>query len=1596
MATDVSTTTPTSLNFAKGDGRLSPTLPAAGAGPLVIRLAPDVSPDDVSIVLDTEVVGYPTKTSTVNIVQVRITSTGDVLSFPITGQQDEASVSAQLRLEFANFTVWTAPQLLQQLGQVNHVTSNFLGTSGADAITGDGRNLSLYGLDGNDTIKSSSGNETLVGGAGRNQYVLNAGWGQDRIVSDWSQDTLVFGPGISSAQAKATAWGPDGDVRLSFANSSDSVVLQGLGNQGNALGASQGYLQFADGTRVTYLDLFKFAFQTGSELGETLRGAADATRLQGLAGDDILYSGSGADTLEGGAGDDVLFVTSGTALVDGGSGNDQYQLLSGGGKPAGVQVRFGPGSGHDTLQFIDTYTPGGKTTIAVDAGLKPSDVSVYAYRSPYFAYTDIVLQNKATGDSLRIDQFLAADASQADIRFADGTVWTAASMLATPGLIQPFGESLDLYGTAGADVLSTVAGKSTWIRGGGGADTYVIQEGHGLQTLDVSGMPGELQTILIKGHVNPVDVRVQLKGYLSLDLGGESEVQVSWLGGAVLPALKVVFDDGTIWSEQDVLSRAMRNGSKAEVLFASTGSDVYTLEPGHGNDTIGQFMSGVAGQANDRIRLSTSDVSFDYFEEDKSSFAYHSYITNVEKGLEITFNATGEKVRVYDARTVNDRLFYATVVYDNRFLKSDQVVLELADGRRLTGLDLAALLAGPSAGQPVLGTAMDDTLRGGSGNDTIDGGAGDDTIVLSEFAGAFGQDVVVHQRGSGRDTVIAKQDGGYTLRLGAGISVGDVYLTSSPFNGGTQGLGISGTADQIIGMPSRVEFADGTVLNQLALPVFNQTGQGEAHTFLGTQGADNIQGRASDDTIRGGAGDDSLYGGDGNNALYGDEGADLLVGGSGANTFNGGAGNDSITTQSAADIIEYNLGDGDDTVNTIFSGYTLKLGAGITPASVSVSTLGLQVPTADDPRQFTYGSIFVNGSEALKGGAPAKIMFADGTVWGPDQIVAATFKGTTLDDSIQGGSANELLSGQAGRDTLSGGAGDDTLDGGFGNDVLDGGTGKDTILYGRGDGRDTLTVGDTDTLQFKAGVAATDLIYRKAADGTLHADLAESLTDGVAISSANKFAGLSLKWADGSTLTGAAALSRAAANVYLDGSTATGAILQGGAGDDWISSEQAYPGTVTTLLGGKGRDVLIGSEVGQLLDGGDGNDVLRTLGGYSTLVGGAGADQFILDKVMGNFIQADGQDVIRFGEVYDARWLRVVRQGTAADDRVVIMSGGYDFALDHFSQLGTLRVQFADGTVLTGAQLKTMLIDQLPSTETRPYGSIANDQIIGTSGNDYFQGDLGNDFIDGGAGADEFRFNAGDGQDTIHADSADTLVFTTDGLTADGLQVDRIDPAKPKQVVVHIKGSTDSVTIDNLADATGMTIALSASGTKLTGAQILALANKPAPLSLTGTAKADALTGKDGDDTLSGLAGNDTLAGGKGNDSLIGGKGNDTYLFNRGDGQDVVNDTDSTLFNSDLLKLGGATSKQLWLTKSGTDLNIQILGTQDKVTVQNWYAGSANQVEKITASDGKSLSASKVNALVNAMASFTPPADAASLPANTPAAVTKLVASSWV
>ena len=65
---------------------------------------------------------------------------------------------------------------------------------------------------------------------------------------------------------------------------------------------------------------------------------------------------------------------------------------------------------------------------------------------------------------------------------------------------------------------------------------------------------------------------------------------------------------------------------------------------------------------------------------------------------------------------------------------------------------------------------------------------------------------------------------------------------------------------------------------------------------------------------------------------------------------------------------------------------------------------------------------------------------------------------------------------------------------------------------------------------------------------------------------------------------------------------------------------------------------------------------------------------------------------------------------------------------------------------------------------------------------------------------------------------------------------------------------------------------------------------------------------------------------------------------------------------------------QIWFRQLGNDLEVSIIGTGDKSTVQNWYVGSQYHVEQFKTSGGQTLLDSKVQHLVDAMAAFAPPA----------------------
>ncbi len=163
---------------------------------------------------------------------------------------------------------------------------------------------------------------------------------------------------------------------------------------------------------------------------------------------------------------------------------------------------------------------------------------------------------------------------------------------------------------------------------------------------------------------------------------------------------------------------------------------------------------------------------------------------------------------------------------------------------------------------------------------------------------------------------------------------------------------------------------------------------------------------------------------------------------------------------------------------------------------------------------------------------------------------------------------------------------------------------------------------------------------------------------------------------------------------------------------------------------------------------------------------------------------------------------------------------------------------------------------------------------------------------------------------------------------------------------------------------------------------------------LEGGTGGDTLNGDAGNDTLSGGDGYDTLSGGTGNDVLSGNGGDDTYVFSLLDGQDtIVNDANTDDF--DVLMPTEINSNDLWFSQVGNDLVIDVIGTDDQITVDQWFAGQNNQLDSIQAAD-LSLQNAQVDQLVNAMSSFNLENASPDMePSAMPTELVSMLAASW-
>ncbi|WP_304441877.1 calcium-binding protein [Herbaspirillum sp. BH-1] len=307
-------------------------------------------------------------------------------------------------------------------------------------------------------------------------------------------------------------------------------------------------------------------------------------------------------------------------------------------------------------------------------------------------------------------------------------------------------------------------------------------------------------------------------------------------------------------------------------------------------------------------------------------------------------------------------------------------------------------------------------------------------------------------------------------------------------------------------------------------------------------------------------------------------------------------------------------------------------------------------------------------------------------------------------------------------------------------------------------------------------------------------------------------------------------------------------------------------------------------------------------------------------------------------------------------------------------------------------------------------GGNGDDNLYGGDGDDTLSGGKGNDYLNGGLGNDIYIFNKGDGVDTIsdydyNAGNIDTLRLGK-GINAPDTVVARSGNH------LILTWDTDTITIENFFlsgyyhiekiafdDGTTWTYSDLASRLTQTGTSeneywigLSDASNRMAGMagddSLIGRQLADTIDGGDGNDGLSGDAGNDTLiggngddnlyggdgddtlSGGKGNDYLNGGLGNDIYAFNKGDGVDTISDYDYNGANIDSLKFGaGITSKRLSFSHVGNNLEISVSGTGGKTIIENWYLGSAYQVERISTADNVTILNTDLERLIQPVSS---------------------------
>ncbi len=1471
---------------------------------------------------------------------------------------------------------------------INNVENLTLtGTSDIDG-TGNALDNAITGNSGNNVIDGGAGNDAMAGGGGNDIYIVDsagdsvtegANAGTDLVYSSVShtlsanvENLTLTGTGDINGTGNNLnniLIGTTGNNRLDGSTGADSMY-GGIGNDTYVVdNAGDLVVENADEGVDTVQSSISYTLTenvenltltgsssingTGNELDNVIVGNTGNNVLSGLAGNDTLTGNNGNDTLNGGTGTDTMA---------GGAGNDTYVV-----DDAGDQVNEALNAGTDLVQSSITYTLTANVENLTLTGAADIDG------------TGNTLNNVITGN---------AGANTLDGGAGSDSLYAGAGNDTLIG-----GDDNDLLdGGTGTDSMA----------GNTGNDTYVVDNVGDLVT-EVAGEGTDLVQSSITYTLTDNVENLTLTGSANIN-GTGNELSNVIIGNSGVNTLYGLEGDDTL-----------NGGSGADTMHGGVGNDTYVVDntgdvvveqASEGMDTVQSSVTYTLSANVENLTL-TGSANINGTGNELDNVITGNTGNNMLSGLagndtlignsgndtlnggtgadSMSGNAGNDTYVVDDAGDVvtegsnqGTDLVQSSITYT---LTANVENLTLAGTADIDG-------TGNTLNNVITGNAGTNIIDGGAGNDTVNAGAGDDIILGGDgddvLSGEAGADAI--SGGAGNDTL----NGGLDADNMAGGTGNDTYVVD---NVGDLVAEAANEGTDLVQSSITYTLTDNVEnLTLTGSASINGTGNELANVITGNSGANILSGLGGNDTLNGNTNADTLIGGEGNDVLNSEAGADLLQGDAGNDTLNGGteadsmyggAGDDTYVVDNAGDLVAENADEGVDTVqssisysltsnveNLTLTGSSSINGTGNELDNVIVGNTGNNVLSGLAGNDTLTGN---SGNDILDGGSGADIMAggAGNDTYvvddAGDQVSEVVNAGTdTVQASIDYalGSNLENLT-LLGTDDLNGtgNGGNNVITGNSGNNILDGGAGVDSLIGGAGD--DTYVVDNTSDTITELANAGTDTVLA-GTNYTLSANLENLTLTGAADISGSGNAGdnLILGNSGNNTLYGGAG------NDVLDGGLGADT-MQGGSGDDTfivdnvgdVVVEAANAGvdtvrtTISYSLTANVENLVLegandlrgtGNALDNVLTGNGGSNRLDGGAGADTMAGGAGNDTYVVDNIgdvvnenagegtdtvetsasfalaanienlsltgaadingvgneLGNFILGNGgNNTIDGGTGADAM------AGGLGNDTYVVDNAG-DTVVENADE-GNDTVQSSTDYAL-GSNIENLVL--VGAADLNGTGNALNNIIIGNSGNNLLDGGAGMDILAGGLGDDVYVVDAGD-------DAAVELA----GEGTDTVQAS----------VSYVLGNN----IENLM---------------LTGAS---------SIDGTGNALDNTLTGNAGNNTLNGGAGNDVLAGGAGADLLLGGEGADVYLFNPGDGNDRVSDMQG--FNT--LSFGsGLVESSLEADRVGDDMVIHVLGSEDFVTLENWFTQSATDgINAITFDDGTVLDRTGIELLMN-------------------------------